>query len=281
MRRPGNPMIVRHNRTKETHDPVPVRRKHPPVWAYGVTTVPERRNRLLPRTLQSLRNAGFDGPRLFVDGDWDWKSWNDEFKLDVVCRYPRIRAYANWALALGELYARSPWADFYAIFQDDLVACKGLRQYLEHLPFPEKGYYNLYTFPVNQQLAPEGYHGFYQSNGKGLGALALVFDNKAVYTLLTHPDFVSRARHMDRGHRFIDGGVVTIMFKCDYREYVHTPSLVQHTGTGSPKRRGDSRRFTDSESIIGNFRNPLAVSFRGEEFDAMSLLNRKPVHDEA
>ena len=37
-------------------------------WAYGITTVPSRRENLFERTLQSLAVAGFDNPRLFVDG---------------------------------------------------------------------------------------------------------------------------------------------------------------------------------------------------------------------
>ena len=35
-------------------------------WVYGVTTVPERRADLLPRTLVSLDRAGFPSPRIFV-----------------------------------------------------------------------------------------------------------------------------------------------------------------------------------------------------------------------
>src|SRR6185503_20920621 len=82
-----------------------------PTWAYGVTTVPSRRETTLPRTLASLAAAGFASPRLRVD--------------DV--ENDRLYAPGNWWLLLHELWIRSEGgADFYAIFQDDVIAAKGL-----------------------------------------------------------------------------------------------------------------------------------------------------------
>ncbi len=40
----------------------------PKRWMYGVTTTPTREEDLFPRTLASLKNAGFDNPWLFIDG---------------------------------------------------------------------------------------------------------------------------------------------------------------------------------------------------------------------
>jgi hypothetical protein len=96
-------------------------------WAYGVTTVPSRRNDLLPETLCSLCEAGFDAPRLFVDGDNDPKGWEREFGLETTCRYPTIRTHGNWILALSELFIREPHAERYALFQDDLITYRNLR----------------------------------------------------------------------------------------------------------------------------------------------------------
>src|SRR5688572_13834079 len=95
-------------------------------WAYGVTTVPKRRRDLLPRTLGSLAAGGFAAPWLFVDGCDELPGWRAEFvapgrAAGVTCRYPLVRAYANWGLALGELWLRDPHADRYAVFQDDFV----------------------------------------------------------------------------------------------------------------------------------------------------------------
>lgn len=237
--------------------------KKPPVWAYGVTThkpfdkkTPYRRLDLLPKTLQSLAGAGFDKPVLFVDGDWNHQSWLDEFGLQTVCRYPAIRAFGNWLLAMGELMIRSPYADFYAIFQDDLICSKNLRQYIEGTEYPAKGYLNLYTFPKNQILS-QGRTGFYPSNQKGLGALGLVFDRESALALMSDKYMILRPRNVQRGHKFIDGGVVDCMRAIGFREYVHSPSLVQHMGF---------------KSTLQNPKHAQATSFRGEEFDALQLL---------
>jgi hypothetical protein len=143
----------------------------PVSWASGVTTVPERFQTTLPRTLLSLKNAGFPEPRLFIDGyDRD-----PGLQLPTTVRHDRIRVVGNWMLALWELYIRDPSATRYAIFQDDLIAYRNLRLYLERLRYPDQGYCNLYTFPENQRLSA-GRTGWYPSNQLGRGAVALVFD---------------------------------------------------------------------------------------------------------
>ena len=237
-------------------------------WAYGITTVPERRHDLLPRTLSSLASAGFPSPRLFIDGEQshdEAASYEREFKLPITYRTPRIRTHGNWVLSLYELYIREPNAERYALFQDDLVACKNLRSYLEKSPYPENGYCNLYTFPSNQSLAPaQGgwFKGRLLDSGPegwqtGRGAVALVFSREAVLVLLSSQHIVDRPLDAFRGWRCIDGGVVTAMNKAGWSEYVHDPSLVQHIGM---------------ESSMGSRPHKLAESFRGEDFDAALLL---------
>lgn len=235
-----------------------------PVWAYGVTTVPERNPTPLRRTLISLKMAGFEYPTVFVDGDKNWTWWERELGLPVVCRYPRIRTYGNWILTLAELYIRKPNADFYAVFQDDLVCSKNLRQYLEAVPYPDKGYWNLYTFPQNH-IRIQHRIGFSPATGwRGAGAVALVFDKRSVLIPLAHDHMVKRVRDPIRGHKYVDGGVVETMNLMGYTEYVHNPSLVQHVGL---------------RSSSGNPRHPQSPSFRGEEFDLLTLLAAPPCAD--
>lgn len=235
-------------------------------WAYGVTTVPARRKTLLPSTLASLAGGGFDKPRLFVDGDKDVASWEREFRLEVTCRYPAIRTFGNWALTLAELYIREPAAERYAVFQDDFVTYRNLRQYLEKVPYPAKGYLNLYTFPKSQDSFPRlgqtarFRSGFFQSNQRGWGAVALVFSREAVNVLLTHQHMVERPMDAIKGWRNVDGGIVTAFKKAGWKEYVHNPSLVQHTGHVSSMR---SRK------------HPEATSFLGEAYDALEILNNE------
>lgn len=226
-------------------------------WAYAVTTVPERKGELFPRTLASLKAAGFDRPRLFVDGLRDPREY-DAFGLETVARHPRIRTFGNWILGLGELFIRDPMADRFAMFQDDFITYAGLREYLEKCKYPANGYLNLYTFPSNQQLARG--EGWYLSNQFGRGAVALVFDRNAVLALLTHSHMIERPLNAHKGHKSVDGGVVTAMQKamgCKDVEWVHNPSLVQHTGL---------------KSAMGNRPHKLAESFRGEGYDVRELI---------
>lgn len=224
-------------------------------WAYGVTTVPARKDALLPQTLDSLRNGGFDTPHLFVDGA---KGGYEEFGLPLTYRFPAVRTAANWCLSLGELYARNPLASRYALFQDDLVCYRNLRQYLTELPYTPQTYWNLYTFPHNQKLAPESV-GFFTSNQRGFGAVALVFDREAVIKLFTTNLLWKRIQCPNRGWRSIDGAIITALKPLGYKEVCHNPTLVQHVG----KKSTTSNKF-----------HPVAVSFRGRNFDAMELLRK-------
>lgn len=247
-----------------------------------MTTVPSRRDDLLPQTLASLRNAGFDRPRLFVDGGGSTTktakgsaSWEEEFGLDVTYRGgDPVRTAGNWVLTLYELYARDPNATYYAVFQDDLLAPKNLRQYLEARPVPDGGYGNLYTFPSNQKFCQDGFTGWYEArpintknsptgpDGKpyqgGKGAVGLVVPNPVAVELLSSRYLVERFKDVSRGHKAIDGGIVSALNRAGVREFVHNPSLLQHTG---------------DRSAMGNRPHEKAESFPGEHFDLTELLN--------
>jgi|SRR5579885_30144 hypothetical protein len=226
-------------------------------WSYGITTVPSRKDDLFPRTLTSLARAGFDKPWIFVD-DCSSRSVTEDYRyeLEVTNHWPKIRTAANWTLALAEIYLRQPTAERYAIFQDDLVTYRNLREYLERTPYPKGGYFNLYTFPANEKLA-QGRVGWYESNQRGRGAVALVFDRAGVLTLLGSNHLWDRAADPDRGWRSIDGGIVTAFNLAGGKEYVHSPSLVQHVGL---------------TSSMGNRPHPQAPNFRGEGYDALRFL---------
>jgi len=113
----------------------------------------------------------------------------------------------------------------------------------------------LFTFPENSS----DYKGWVQTkNQLGWGAVGLVFDAEALRTLFASKHMSNRVTDVKRGHKSIDGAVVTALGKGGYREYVHNPSLTYHTGV---------------LSAIGNDPQPQAVDFKGQEFDAMELLN--------
>ena len=241
----------------------------PVLWAYGVTTVPERVYRILSQTTNSLTRAGFSHPRLFVDGLSTRLVRSLKARhtaLEITSHYPKVGAFASWTLALHELRLREPLADYYVIFQDDILVCRNLRNYLENLTppdFPEKKWYgNLYTVPSNYELLgtdsfpPRTHVGWYPSDQFGRGALALLFDNQAAETLVTSHLFAQWARCPGRGHKAIDAAVIDSLRREGYREYVHNPSLVQHVG---------------SVTTMASPTRPPSTSFPGEQFDALSL----------
>jgi len=248
-------------------------------WAYGVTTVPSRKDDLLPKTLASLKEAGFAKPRLFVDGAKNAEAgwWEDKFNLEVTARYPRVLVHGNWVLSLYELYLRDPKAERYAILQDDIVCVRNLRGYLERTEYPDgpvnkdcdPGYWNLYASPSQQ--VPGRKDGFHLSSQNGKGALALVFSRQAVITLLSSPHMAARPCDAQRGWRIVDGGIIDSFRKEGWKEYVHSPSLVRHTGKVSTfdKRPGAV------DAGEGGFRWADVydmTTFPGEEYDALKLL---------
>ena len=165
---------------------------------------------------------------------------------------------------MAELLIRFPTADRFAMFQDDIVTVKNLKAYLDASQYPTNGYWNLFTMPRNQTLAEKVgqtgrfKNGFYLSNQKGLGALGLVFDRETLIELLHHQHTLRRFLDVEKGWQSIDGGIVTALRKAGWKEWVHTPSLVQHKGTVSSMKPGS--------------KHPDAETFPGEDFDALSLL---------
>jgi len=236
-------------------------------WAYGVTTVLERRDTLLPKTLKSLASAGFDKPRLFVDGCTS-ASFYDRFSgLSVTVRIERIRTHPHWVLSLIELFARNPQVERFALFQDDLVCYKNLREYLDKCRYPDRGYWNLYTVPENESVVPPDPTGqksravgWFRSNQRGKGALALVFSNAVCLKLLSSLHLYDRMRDPHRGWQSVDGAVVTALQQQGVEEWIHNPSLVQHTG---------------DVSTMGHQAYPKPTTFRGEDFSALELLTKQ------
>jgi hypothetical protein len=176
-------------------------------------------------------------------------------------------------LTLWELLLRTPNAERYAIFQDDLLAYKNLRGYLEQLTLESKTYWNLYTVPMNhdriktvedEQGRKRGIVGWHRAAYPGKGALALVFSREGVLALFSGEagkHMVERVIDSNIGRRNIDGGVADSMEKVGYTELVHWPSLVQHTG-----------RLVSTIGTSAQRRE--ATEWHGENFDALSLLER-------
>lgn len=223
-------------------------------WSYGVTTSPTRAEDLLPATLASLAKSGFDKPHLFVDGDKEVPS-----ELPITLRLPAIRTAGNWLLALLELYIRSPHADRFALFQDDILCCANLRAYLERSLYPEKGYQNLCLYPKNERSAKKGEDGWSLAAQRGKGGQGLVFNRESLIAILQHDKFYTRFKDRKRGHKNVDGSVCDALEQMGFQEWVHHPSLIDHTGAGGL-------------TAMANRPQPEISAFRGEDYDPLKLL---------
>jgi len=167
-------------------------------------------------------------------------------------------------LGLWELYLRDPLATYYAMFQDDFICYQNLRQYLEKCEYPNKGYWNLYTFPIN--VRP--FSRWYLSDQSGKGAVALVFNKQALMTFLGSSYPAGRVQTNEHArHKNIDWVVLETMRLAGSFEYVHNPSLVQHLPS-MPQNIGTM------PSTVGNKDHPESPVFWGEDFDALELLKR-------
>jgi hypothetical protein len=212
-------------------------------WAYGITTVPERVGTLLPQTIASLAAAGFDRPVLFVDGQITGCD-----RHEVVC-HPRVGQLRNWMHALFYLFTTRD-ADRYAIFEDDVQACRQLREYLERCP-AGKVYWNLITLDENRAFTND-VPGWHESNQLGRSACGLVFDRSTVDCLLRMERFV---RGPGNGETMSDAVVIATLKSLGYKELIHYPSLLQHVGL---------------ESTLGNSIGRVSA-FVSEDVDLLSV----------
>jgi hypothetical protein len=245
----------------------------PITWQCGVTTVLSRQD-LLVRTLVSIRDARFPKPDIFVDGVPGGEAYfvSPDLCERVHYRTHNIKTYSHWLLTLIEMYLRNSRATYYVMFQDDLVLCKGVREYLETFVYPNDGYLNLYTALGNDRITVTSggervstkkeykYDGWHDSNQLGQGGLCFVFDNKSVVDMLATRHVYERMWDVQRRHRYMDGAVVTAMASIGRREIIHVPSLVQHTGHVSSM--GNNWTSGDDQ----------ATTFRGESWNCLELI---------
>lgn len=231
-------------------------------WAVSVTTVPTRKDTLLPETLKYIQSAGFPAPTLYVDGATSTIPW-EKFGLPVLARSQNIRVAGHWHLTALETYIRNREAEMFAFIQDDVAFNTNVRPYLERtIRYDDKRYYNLYTSNSNNLLIPRDGDrarvGWFKGNQFGRGALCLVFTKPVLITLLSSYEFVTRHQDQHRGWRAIDGGIVDALKVQGVEEWVHNPSLCQHRGT---------------VSTVSNHKHKPAATFISQYHDALSYLD--------
>jgi hypothetical protein len=209
--------------------------------AAGITSAPRKKPRLA-ETFASLCRAGFDNVTVFTDGygPEDFEQLGDA--LDGACLIERpypLGGWSNFYLSLSDLYHRFPTAGLYAMFQDDVLACEGLADYLKHTvdnSYPVWSAFQMEFCGLTKQGWNRIDHGF-----QFCGAQALVFTNEGVRQFLSDPDVVRYRRFpnaegkyaVNDGRTHIDGVVGRYARKTKKGVAVHHPSLVKHVGDTS------------------------------------------------
>jgi hypothetical protein len=248
--------------------PPPARRSGPPVrsWSIGVTTAP-RAVPTLGDCLASLAAAGWDRPRLFVDGAVAIPPEFDH--LPRTDRSPRVGAWPNYYLALAEMLMREPEADAYMLVQDDtLFAGFDVRDYLERILWPGRrpGVVSLFCSQAYTQDTP----GWTPFRGAWIWcALAFVFPRETAQRFLSDPDVVLHRWSQTRnGLADIDYRVGQWAAARDVPIQYPTPSLVQHIGEVSALWTG--------ARLLGERRAGWFAGRAGREPEFFGMENPRP-----
>lgn len=227
-------------------------REEPIHWAVGVTTAP-RRQPTLQDCLDTLLAAGWDSPRLFVDGQVELPAMAHSLQQTV--RAPQQGAWLNYYLTLQELLEHTD-ADVLMLVQDDAAfpPTSAIRHYLDCV-VTQTG-----TGALLSLYCPTDYDG--QSNGWQVwdsvwhfGALAFVWSRPLAEAFVAD-SIVAAYENPADGER--KAGIDVVIGEWAKRAgvsiYRSTPSIVQHIGHVSSiwetSRAVGLRRAT---SYVGDF----------------------------
>jgi hypothetical protein len=210
-----------------------------------VLTAP-RPKRTLERTLRSLEAAGWAGREGLMA---DIRVYHDSGSSG------HFRAYME---ALRYTLQHDATADAYFIVEDDVVFCRGLREYLERTLWPG----SVERIALCSPYCPKAYRQRrlgWDSSGSGrgwrlAGSQAWIFPPQAVWAVLAEVAPVASRHNAD----WEIGKWATATGR---RIWYHTPSLAQHVGLGNSVL---------GDSLVSDIR--LAGDFIGEDGDAMDLL---------
>jgi hypothetical protein len=211
--------------------PLPGERSGPRVreWAVGITTAPRRRS-TLEECLDSVTRAGWESPRLFVDGaDRLPQRYH---QLSVTCRSESIGAWPAWYLALAELVLQQPAADAYLMMQDDVIFHdrESVREYLEQALWPGDRpavvslFYTGFDLNAGWRSSP--------AQEWQWGAQALIFPPAIARALVADSDLIASCLAATT-HIPIPEVLSAWMARCSFSNWYAIPSPTQHIGTTS------------------------------------------------
>ncbi len=222
---------------------------HGLTWAVGLTTAP-RRKPTIERTLLSLQAAGFEHIHVFAEPN----SWlpDQRHHLPVTLNPRRLGTLLNLYSSLAALLASHPSAEAFAIFQDDIEAAHGLKDWCDEQLWPlEASVVSLFTPRLHSDRAP-GWRLLSPGYQRVCGAQAIVFRRDAAQEFLSDPLVIRRLEARRNNNDAVVAGWIA---RHGRSIAYHTPSLVQHLGhqssiyTSGPDRRNFARAVSSVDKI--------------------------------
>jgi hypothetical protein len=199
-------------------------------WAVGITTAP-RREPTLESCLDSVVRAGWDSPRLFLDGTL--RVPPRYAHLPTSWREEGIGAWPAWYLSLVELLVQCPDADAFLMLQDDAILHDrgSLRSYLEQVLWPGDRPEMVSLFYTGDDTTP----GWHRTEADASWcALALLFPPDLARQLVADPGSTQGLFSAATGrHVPIPNVVFEWANRCGIHAWYTAPSLAQHIGNSS------------------------------------------------
>ncbi len=215
----------------------------------GVLTAP-RGVPMLAATLRSLTKAGFSRVHIFAEPGSPIPPEAAGHTVEIQPR--RLGNFVNFYNALATLYRKNNQALGVVIFQDDILAAAGLKEWCDAELFPlDCGLVSLFTPRVHSDAHP-GWRMLSPGAARIWGGQALAFRRDLLEQFLSDPQVVREVNvRKDSDDAVVSGWAkrrgIGIAF--------HSPSLVQHVGhvsslwTGGPDRRIVAHAVADVRQI--------------------------------
>jgi hypothetical protein len=218
-------------------------------WTVGIISTSRKDGAYyLDRTLVSLKNAGWDLSQVVIYAEPGAYAPPD-FPGYVVNRRKQYGDWTNWACGLYELLLTEPNTDYFFMIEDDVIVCKGSKDYLEkHIRSLEPfGTVSLYC---GQNYYMPDFVGFHNEcrDWRTWPAQTMVFTRKGVISFYSD-ERVQRHRFehtipipfeevpwgvdVDPLNSVKDAVMGMWAAKNKLPMYYHSPSLAQHIGIQS------------------------------------------------
>jgi hypothetical protein len=240
-------------------------------WAVGVVTAP-RAESYIATTLQSIKNGGWDDFTVFAEP-------GTKINADKIVIRPTVYGdWSNWYCALSELAQTNPNADYLLMFEDDCIMCQNVRQYLEIVvpKLDEFAALSFYTPAFYNRFSTENMFNKEFEGSRTLGTVTVCMKMNTALDFISDPEiskrrFLSRSSTMaaqDWSNTAKDVFLGLWAKRKGLPIYYHTPSLAQHIG--------QKTTLVLTYSIYDSETQRFALSFMGEDYDALNLLNGWP-----